>query len=423
MRVKKNAAWLLSKDLITILTKTVSMFFLVKILGAQNFGVYSVIYGVFLFSCSFSQYGVNIFIIRKDARVNLLYTCTVFSYVISILTFIFSFIFSSYLTKDILLSFLMMLNTLIFGVRMVPLCLLEKELKFKWLSKNDSLWQIIFSLLSIPLTYYFGLVGLAASNIIYQLGVTVSTYKVVPVYTGKFCRIIFMDILKFGSIYTFSCIGLQTKNLINTFLSMVLPMSSVGVISLMNKILDNVVLIKETIRRLSISVINNLQNDAPKLKIFVEKVIFIQSSITGIMLIFLFLVYPILIKFLGSSWSITPKLLAYTSISILFGSFITVQNALMLIKDNNFFTGLYYYSLYGIIIIGTLFLCPIMGPMGFAYSSLSSIVVTIIPFFGVKKLSIVPINYAPSIVVVTICSLILFILGNSEIRENIKYLF
>jgi hypothetical protein len=64
-----------------------------------------------------------------------------------------------------------------------------------------------------------------------------------------------------------------------------------------------------------------------------------------------------------------------------------------------------------------------MGPMGFAYSSLSSIVVTIIPFFGVKKLSIVPINYAPSIVVVTICSLILFILGNSEIRENIKYLF
>jgi O-antigen/teichoic acid export membrane protein len=396
-----SGKWLLIREVFSLLLKTLGTFWLIKIIGPVSFGIYSTAIGFMYLICSIAQFGINVNVVKSEEKdISSLWSL---SFVISGACFIIAILMLPLLhlytkSREItVFTSMIIMNIFFYGIKMVPLGILEKTLKFKKISGIEFISQVVFYLIAIPGSYLFGIYALAvASDIFFILNLILVVLAVGYLPPFYFNKSLLIKQLKFGIGYTNACIAFQLKDLTGLLLTPIIGVENVGYISFANKIIDNINVFRDTTRRLSLSIFSKLINDKNKITLWLIQGMLVQILIVGITLLGLQLTLPIFISIMGQKWNQSSHIISYLTFSTLFMSMTTIPTAILYNMGITKYSSFSFYTQNFLLLISSTILCNFLGVQGYCYAVLLQIPSTLIIFRGIY-IHIGRINYMPTL--------------------------
>jgi PST family polysaccharide transporter len=254
---------------------------------------------------------------------------------------------------------------------LVPLGILERDIKYKKISmldiSNQMLYYIVaFSLIFLNFGVWGPIVGSVTISISYFfITKSMSNYKINVKDTCYYAQI-----KKFGYSYCLSNGSYQIKSLIVPFI--IAPLTShdiLGVISLASRISDSLNIFKLSLNRISLNALALIQDKKSGLSKIIEKATCYQIIIMGILLTSFVVCAPHLFTwFLSEKWQGLIPLIPFLAFSALCNNLITVQASSLVIngKNNNItFNNILQQVLF---IMGSFFFIPTYGILGYGYA-------------------------------------------------------
>lgn len=377
-----KSKWLLLREFYSLIIKIFASFFLMKLVGPAQFGMYASVVGLIMFLTAICQMGINIFIVKEDFdKKNLIqgFTLSLISSLSLTLILIPCIIFFF----DLKLLILIVLPTLILSnLKIVSLGLLEKNVEYKKISLIDFVSQLIFYLTSF-LLYKFGAKGLCLGYLLSVIYSFLHTIRFYPI-----CFQLMMPskkMLCFSLSYTFSNFGWQTRNLINMILLPIFGATNVGYISFATKLCDSANIIKDTTRRVSIKMLSGENKNISNL---INRGMIIQvfsiCSLMSLMVLF----FPIINKFMGKDWNGASEIILFSAIFYCFGSFFNIQSMFLTILNKNLINGFYLLIQTFSIIVISLLLYSHFGITSYCISLIVSSFSGFFIYIGLKDFKI-----------------------------------
>lgn len=361
--IYNKSKWLFLREFYSLILRTFGSFFLMKIIGPAEFGIYASITGLSTFLLGISQMGVNIYLTKEDINKKELcqgFTLSVFTSVLVTIAYV---AYVAFFSKDykiflILVSPAIILN----GLKIVSMGLLEKNVEYKKISLIDLWTQISFYVFSFCL-YKYGAIGLCIAYMISILYNTIHTFAVYPIPI-RFC-LPSKSMLKFGVGYTFSNFCWQTKNVINIVLLPILGPTNVGYISFATRLCNTANIVKDTTRRVSIKVLSGTNSNISNTLTYG---ILIQVFVVCSLMLGLVVSLPIIDKIMGKDWSSVYSITMYTACFTCIGAFFTVQSLYLTVINKNVVNGIYALIQSAIIILMSFLLYPQIGITAYGIS-------------------------------------------------------
>jgi O-antigen/teichoic acid export membrane protein len=400
----QSGFWLVLKESTNFLVRIIGVLILTKFLTVEQFGLFSILISISFFMGNFSMLGVHIYINRynKPDLFNICSAANTLVFISSLCCLLFTiclipvFKLITHITEIFPLIFPLIILQFINNIRLVPMALLERDLKYKSLSQIDMISQFIYYTLAIPLAIFkFGVWAPIIGTFMMTTYTTIGTIYVSK-YKFRFSKDIarINDIFRFGVNYTLSSMGWQVRTLILPLI--VTPLSSValvGYISLANRISESLDILRNANSKLSLSVLSKFQDNADKLKSAIIMGTSYQIISLGILSVTFLFIAPYFIKLLlGVKWFPILVILPFIFFNALCTSFGTVQASVLYLKNKSRLIALSYFTQHLVLSVSTYLLMLKFGDIGYCYALIiSSPAYLIIAYFTSKSIN--RINY------------------------------
>lgn len=397
-KIIKGGLWLTLRENINLIIRSLGIFILLKFINPEQYGIYAIIIGIYTFVSQIANLGVNTYIVRYKG-VNLdgvVKNSTLLLIILSGATLVLALAAIPFLAKIVKVPNLCIyagplfitIPLSIMGV--IPLGIAERSLKFKEISKMEMVYQSMFFLISIPLAsvFKFGVGSMIIASIIMALYyfcnlLFISTYK----FEISYDKTVFFDILKFGISYAIACFGWQLRLLVlPLIIAPAFNAHTVGIISLANRIAESLNIIRDTMRRIALNAIAQVQDNSDKCKrILLDGISYQIISLWAILFIFILLA-PYCLEFvLNKKWVGILGLLPYVAAYTLYNSFNTIPTAFLYIKDKTYYVAGLFFVQHILIILGAYFLTKEFGIVGYAYSILIPLPLILLLIYVIQK--------------------------------------
>lgn len=405
-QVISSSFWLIIKENFNFLVRTLGVFILVKLLSTEQYGLYSVVYSITFFIGSISMLGVHVYIARYD-KPNIDDVCAAATTLLLISSLITLFV--SLLLIPLFIKFthtpqifpviipLMVFQTLS-NIRLIPMALLERSLKYKALSSIDISAQVLYYVVAIPLAALkLGVWAPTLGIVVMSLYISISTIAAVK-YKFRLSKdkAKIKEIFLFGFNYTLSMIGWQTKSLILPFIITPLTNISVaGYISIANRIAESLDLFRSSNGKISLTVLSKVQNDIKGFKDKIVKGISYQLIALGLLSVLFLLISPVIIKIvLGKEWLPVLCILPFVFYNALCNAPGAMLSSVLYIKNKAHYVTISY--LLQNIAIGAFswFMISSYGIKGYGYAIVASTPTYFMLFYFINK-TIGKIKYLP----------------------------
>ena len=288
--------------------------YLARLLTPEDFGLVAMLYVIFAVSNFMMSGGFGLALIREkditetDKATVFYFNIIVSSFFYLIIWFCAPLIASFYGKSElIVLSRLMGLDLLFNSLTIVQLSILQRELKFKFLSTIQVVSAVVLTLISIGLAYAgFGVLALAIKFILGNLVSCIMLFAFNPwVPKGFITKESFNKLFAFGS--NVMLLGLVNNifgNLNQVIIGKYFSPSALGFFNQGNMFKDNVVTtLNNTVMQVTFPMMVKLQEDKERLKAGYKRIMQINTfTIFPLITILILTAEPLIIGLLGEKW-------------------------------------------------------------------------------------------------------------------------
>jgi len=374
-----KSKWLILREIYSLFIRVFASFFLMKLIGPKEYGMYISAVNVITFATAVSQMGVNVFLVKETRCADTIKQSFTFSLVCSIIATFICYALTMLFFKGLITIFLVLIPVIIIGnLRVTSLGILEKNVDYKKISIIELNTQIIFYIASFFL-YTYGSIGLGISYLLSILYNSTHTFFSSPI---PIClKMPSKKMIKFGITYSFSNLCLQSKNLINILLMPIVGATNVGKISFAMKLCDGANIIKDTTRRVSLKTFSSKNFSINS----VNKAILFQVFSVSSIMIFIIFILPFISIAMGKNWCDKQDLVLFTAIFYSINSFFTIQYFFLTIKEKNIANGFYLLLQNTLIIVVTKLLFNSMDVYAYGVALITANVAGVIPILQLKS--------------------------------------
>ena len=301
----------------TMLNKVILLaggIYLARLLTPEDFGLVAMLYIIFSVSSFMMTGGFGLALIReKEITEADKSTVFYFNIIVSVSLYLIIWfcapLIANFYGKSelIVLSRLMGLDLLFNSLTIVQLSILQRELKFKFLSIIQVVSAIVVTLVSILLAYKgFGVMALAVKFILGNLVSTIMLFALNPwIPTGFITKKSFKKLFAFGS--NVLLLGLMNNifgNLNQVVIGKYFSSASLGFFNQGNMFKDNVVnTLNDTVMQVTFPMLAQLQDDKKRLKAGYMRIMQINTfTIFPLITILILTAEPLIIGLLGEKW-------------------------------------------------------------------------------------------------------------------------
>ena len=367
---------LIVKQIISAFLSFLSILVIARILGPEEYGIVSITLGIFYFMKYIGRMGLGVYIVRQknlfenEVEQILCFFNTVGVLVCCIL-WLSAPLFSIWTQKtEVLLALRLIIPAIWFDmVGSTALSMLERDLNFRTVGFINSLAEIsnyIFSL---------GLLLIHKSYLVVISGYVLQFFLIAVL--SHFCHPIrwclrwewktLRSALHYG--FSYSCANwiLNLKSLtIPLFLSRLAGVEAVAIANVSLRITQKLLLFKDVIRNMSVSVMAKLLNNNDLIKKALTKGMLYQALIMGLICSVFSGFASLIIPFIfGEEWLLSAHLFPFISFSMILGSVFNLHSALLYASGFNRLVGYFHLCYVGILWLSSIFFIPKFGVIGY----------------------------------------------------------
>lgn len=387
--ILKSSIWVTIRTILSILIRALGMLFIFRIVKPEEFGSYSAYLGFVSLASVFAQMGLSVFIIQKNnADEKLINSCITFGVVSSSIVLILAFVIALFTNfKDVVLVAIGLIFIPFKVLGLIPTGILEKNFRFKETAGVDlisllSMYLITIVLLYVGLKEYALMIGFVLMNIVSTL---LLFQKAKLSFSFSIDKKDFKEILIFGSVYSWTNIASQAKNLIPIIMSSLLSLQYVGIAMFSSKISENLNILRDTVGRIATSAFCSMdklkiKDNLNKYSILTGFSVFILNYV-GIKMVIFFV--PI---FLGNKWNESFCLLPFLAISSMFSTISLLQASLFIAQKKVKISSFFFVIQNLLLLLGIYLFIKQVGMLGYGFGYLSLCTSFLVSSYFTKKL-------------------------------------
>ncbi len=401
-----GGSFLLFRQGLSIIISLFGVILLTRLIGPSNYGLYNAAMGIYLFIYYLAQFGINVYLVRKEGKIEKEEYNTAFSFLIlvSILAIIFSEALIPFLGKWTRLDGFNRVAMVIFLcypfslANLIPISKLERELNYKRVALIELFAQIVYYLIGLPLAFLgAGVWAPVAGWWIQQLSVA-SLSSISAKYKPNFYfnRNLFRKMLGYGFSYSISFWIWQFRNLVNPLIvGRFLGANGVGHVALAIRIVEILTFARSVVWRISIAVMGKLQREKERILEVINEGMRIELlAIFSFVLPFSIISEWIIPLFFGDKWIPVLKIFPFIAMAYIVNSVFSLHSSALYTLGKNKEVAI-FHMFHIILFAGSAFiLIPHTGLLGYgfgefiAFLSYAVIHYFIIKNFGNPKYSI-----------------------------------
>lgn len=301
--------------------------YLARLLSPEDYGLIAMLYIIFSVSNFMITGGLGLALIREktiteEDKATVFYFNILVSSSLYIILWFGAPLIASFYGRDelILLTRLMGLNLLFMSITVVQFSVLNRELRFKFISITSIVSGVIVILVSVILGYLgFGVIALAVKFILGSLITSIMLFAFNPwLPKGFISKKSFHKLFAFGSnVMLLGFVNSISSNLNQVVIGKYFSPISLGFFNQGNMLKDNVAkTLNDTVMGVTFPMLAQLQDDKERLKAGYERIMRINSfTIFPLITILILTAEPLVIVLLGEKWRGTIIFLQILGIS------------------------------------------------------------------------------------------------------------
>ncbi len=338
-KVFVGGSFMLFRQGLSIIISLFGVILLTRLIGPSNYGLFNAGMGIYLFIYYLAQFGINVYLIRKDGEIEEEEYNTAFSFlmIVSFLAIIFSEAMIPLLGKWTRLNGFNRVAMIIFLcypislANLIPISKLERELNYKKVALIELFAQIIYYAVGLPLAFLgFGVWAPVAGWWFQQLLVAVFS-SISANYLPKFHfnRKFLKNMLSYGLSYSISFWIWQFRNLVTPLIvGRFLGASSVGYVALTIRIVEILTFARSVVGRISRAVMGRLQRERTRLLEVINEGMRIQLlAIFSLVLPFSIFAKWIIPMFFGIKWIPVLQIFPFIALSYIVNSMFSMHSS------------------------------------------------------------------------------------------------
>lgn len=353
--------------------------------GPEVYGIFSLGTAVLAVAQQALSFGVGVYLVRNPYSKTELVDLG-FSYIV--LASLLGFLFSPFLAQLIILSsqlsasafiHLLCIFTLLpvslLGI--IPQSLLERNLAYKEMAKVELTSQVLQLGITIPLALankgiWALIAGIWSQQLTLLLGYWIySRYQ--PKWRWSWSEV--ADMFTYGLGYNISFWIWQMRSpLALSLINRYLGTEAVGVVALTMRLVEYVSFPKSLIWRISLPALGRLQKDKKALLQAVEEGAFVQTLLTGILLLSSGFLMPWLVpKAFGNSWSEILRVFPFIALGTLANATFALHSSALYVLRLNKHVALFHLAHISILALSLFFWLPKLGLLGYGLAELTTL--------------------------------------------------
>ncbi len=346
-KVFLGGSFMLLRQGLSILISLFGVVLMTRWIGPSNYGIYNSGMGIYLFIYYLAQFGVNVYLVRKEGEIeeeeyNQAWT---FLIVVGLAAILVSETLIPFIGKWVRLEGFEKVSMVIFLcypislANIVPISKLERELNYKRVALIELFAQIIYYAIGLPLAFSgFGVWAPVAGWWAQQIFVVILS-SISAKYVPKFYfrADILRNILGYGLSYSISFWIWQFRNLINPLIvGRFLGSSGVGYVALAIRIVEILTFAKGVVWRISIAVMGRLQNERTRILEVINEGMRIQLlAIFSLVLPFSIFAKWIVPLSFGSKWIPVLQIFPFIALSYIVNSAFSLHSSALYTLGKN----------------------------------------------------------------------------------------
>lgn len=346
-KVFVGGSFMLLRQGLSIFISLFGVILLTRLIGPSNYGIYNAGMGIYLFIYYLAQFGVNVYLVRKEGEIeegeyNQAWT---FLILVGFIAIIVSEALIPFIGKWVRLEGFQRVSMVIFLcypislANIVPISKLERALNYKRVALIELLAQVIYYAIGLPLAFSgFGVWAPVAGWWAQQVFVvTLSSISAKYIPKFYFRADILKSILGYGLSYSISFWIWQFRNLINPLIvGRFLGAESVGYVALAIRIVEILTFAKGVVWRISIAVMGRLQREKARLLEVIKEGMRIQLIATfSLVLPFSIIAKWIVPLFFGIKWVPVLQIFPFIALSYIVNSVFSLHSSALYTLGNN----------------------------------------------------------------------------------------
>ncbi len=446
-KIFTGGSFLLLRQGLSIFISLIGVIILTRLIGPANYGIYSAVMGIYLFIYYFAQFGINVYLIRKEGEIedeeyNQAFTFLLFAGVFAIVLSELSIPFLNEWLKIKGLGKVAMVIFLCYPIslaNLIPISKLERSLNYKSIAFIELFAQIVYYFIGLPLAYlgwgvWAPVSGWWAQQIfVVSLSTVFAKFK--PAFAFK--HYLLKNMLKYGLSYSLSFWIWQFRNLVNPLIvGRFLGANGVGYVALTIRIVEILTFARGVIWRISIAVMGRLQKERELLLKAINEGIRIQLlTVCPFVLLFSIFAKWIIPLFFGVKWLSVLQIFPFVALSYIVNSVFSLHSSALYTLGKNKEVAIFHVGHIFLFAGGTFLFLPLTGVIGYGigeiiafagYGIIHYFILKnigrpsyLIPFFWLFSLSM-PLFHEKFGIILYLSILLIFALPVSR-KELIKY--
>lgn len=405
-RVFIGGSFLLFRQGLSIIISFFGVILLTRLIGPSNYGLYNAAMGIYLFIYHLAQFGINVYLIRKEGEIEDEEYNTAFTFliVVSFLAVIFSEALIPFLGKWTRLDGFNKVAMVIFLcypvslANLIPISKLERELDYKRVALIELFAQIIYYLVGLPLAFFGAGVWAPVAGWWAQQLFVVSLSSFLTKYMPRFQfkRNLLKNMFIYGLSYSISLWVWQFRNLVNPLIvGRFVGASGVGYVALAIRIVEMLTFVKGVVWRISIAVMGKLQKERERILEVINEGMRIQLlAIFSLVLPFSIISKWIIHLFFGDKWMPVLQIFPFIAMSYIVNSVFSLHSSALYTIGKNKEVALFHLIHIILFSGGAFILIPETGLLGYgfgefiAFLSYGAIHYLLVKNFGMPRYSI-----------------------------------
>lgn len=346
-KVFVGGSFMLFRQGLSIIISLFGVVLLTRLIGPSNYGIYNAVMGIYLFIYYLTQFGVNVYLVRKEGEIekeeyDQAWTFLVF---IGLIALFISEALIPLIGKWVRLSgfnsvaFVIFLCYPISLANIVPISKLERELNYKRVALIELFAQIIYYAIGLPLAFLGSGVWAPVTGWWAQQVFVVSLSTISAKYKPKiyFRAELMKNMLGYGLSYSISFWIWQFRNLVNPLIvGRFLGAESVGYVALAIRIVEILTFAKGVVWRISIAVMGRLQREKERLLEIINEGMRIQLlAIFSLVLPFSIIAKWIVPLFFGNKWIPVLKIFPFIALAYIVNSVFSLHSSALYTLGKN----------------------------------------------------------------------------------------
>lgn len=338
-KVFTGGSFLLFRQGLSIVISFFGVILLTRLIGPSSYGLYNAAMGIYLFIYYLAQFGINVYLIRKEGEIEDEEYNTAFTFlmVVGFLVVIFSESLIPFLGKWTRLDGFNRVAMVIFLcypvslANLIPISKLERKLDYKKVALVELFAQIVYYSVGLPLAFFGAGVWAPVAGWWAQQFFVVSLSSFLTRYMPRLYikRDLLKNMFVYGLSYSISLWIWQFRNLVNPLIvGRFLGASGVGYVALAIRIVEILTFVRGVVWRISIAVMGKLQRERERILEFINEGMRIHLlAIFSLVLPFSIFSKWIMHLFFGEKWIPVLQIFPFIALSYIVNSVFSLHSS------------------------------------------------------------------------------------------------